>query len=180
MQLARGGGGHDEHQFLQLCKGAKLLETRLTHSDCDRIFLRSARPKTDGNKAKSSRANGGRKKKAAPAAAWQQGGSNLNQDQFVAALIRLAALKEPNATALNNALERLLVPIAHHVHDELHLVSDAFSEHHMASRAMKATLHKHREQLQTLFMFYASYTDERRAQPLDADDDQHIYKYTIH
>jgi hypothetical protein len=89
------------------CKGAKLLRSKMNISDCDRIYIRATREFTPPGAIKRGASNkGGADLSGKAKGPGRKGGHNMKQHQFVAALIRLAAFKEPNASTLATALER--------------------------------------------------------------------------
>ena len=87
-----------------------------------------------------------------------KGGGLMAQQQFVGALIRLAAVYLPNPElSLGEKLRRLCsIHVADHVLRELELVNDPFSRLHMASHLLQAVLTKHSHPLRRIFNAYSA------------------------
>ena len=86
----------------------------------------------------------------------KKGGSNLmNQQQFVAGLLRLASRRYERLPSLGARVRALLEDqIVGHVTIELDLVNDSFSRQ-MAMQPMAAVLRKHRADCERFFRYYA-------------------------
>ena len=86
----------------------------------------------------------------------KKGGSNLmNQQQFVAGLLRLASRRYERLPSLGARVRALLEDqIVGHVTIELNLVNDSFSRQ-MAMQPMAAVLRKHRADCERFFRYYA-------------------------
>jgi len=81
--------------------------------------------------------------------------SGMQQEKFVGALIRLAAMKFGTADlpgSLESLMERHVAP---HVNDDLQLETDALSEV-MAGKRMAAVLRRHQKELERIYTFYAA------------------------
>jgi len=166
-------------QFGNFCRGAKLLNSHLNSSGIDRIFLRAVRvlpnvaaagadTETADASLVSALASAGvkatkewRKAKAAVNAVslLTKGANLMDQPQFVQALIRLAAARQPGATdglSIADKLSQMLGDyVEHHVLREMQLIEDDFSPH-MRTRAMGAVLERHRADLERVFFAYAA------------------------
>lgn len=166
-------------QFGNFCRGAKLLNSHLNSSGIDRIFLRAVRvlpnvaaagadTETADASLVSALASAGvkatkewRKAKAAVNAVslLTKGANLMDQPQFVQALIRLAAARQPGAAdglSIADKLSQMLGDyVEHHVLREMQLIEDDFSPH-MRTRAMGAVLERHRADLERVFFAYAA------------------------
>jgi len=166
-------------QFGNFCRGAKLLNSHLNSSGIDRIFLRAVRvlpnvaaagadTETADASLVSALATAGvkatkewRKAKAAVNAVslLTKGANLMDQPQFVQALIRLAAARQPGAAdglSIADKLSQMLGDyVEHHVLREMQLIEDDFSPH-MRTRAMGAVLERHRADLERVFFAYAA------------------------
>jgi hypothetical protein len=169
-------------QFGNFCRGCKLIDNKnIIASDIDRLFLRAVRVlpmvPTDvmgvaGNPASadhglasalsstSIRVTKFAKAKAAVGvkALLTKGQNLMNQSQFIAAVVRLAAMRYPeDHMSLAEKLSSLCTSgLTEHAFDELQLIEDDFSRERLRSRAMGAVLHKNAGQIRQVFTAYST------------------------
>jgi len=88
-----------------------------------------------------------------------KGANQLNQTQYVGALLRSAAQMYSSSTTLtlDAKLTRLCIEhIQPHVYDELQLIKDEFSQVQMVTRSMHSVLGRHAANLLQVFKVYAA------------------------
>jgi len=174
----------DMRQFANFAKSTGLIDRQFGLSDCDRLYMRAVRKpaglgttvapdnpmlmrvsnavekheQTDGKELPNAKHWWERTSRAvhvAGAIASRKGGNVMHQDQFVAALVRLAVIKYPQHKLVAEKLQALCDDkLAPHVSDYLKLLQDDFSDQ-MRSKLMRHVLGKHREELHTIFKLYA-------------------------
>jgi len=151
--------GKDEPSPGSEAAGVSPLFAKVTDADACDIVGGGAAESGDASAARDSKWRKAKKAVAVSAAigksAQKKAGNAMHQHQFVAALIRLSAMKGSPGMWLSQRLDMICKEsIAPHVYEDLKLVNDAFSEF-MSERRMVAVLHKHCKVLTGIFDFYA-------------------------
>ena len=186
-------------QFGNFVRGCKLLSSNhgnLSSSDVDRIFLRAIRPPM-GDAAAAAAADAPSLTKAASAVGikstrlWKKAKmaigmvgalreatakKEMNQSQFVAALIRLVdSFYSGHASlSLYEKLAKLIKEqVENHVLNELRLIEDEFDKR-IRTRAMGSVLDKHNSALKQVFTAYAQSDKESSKEALKALDTMNV------